>query len=198
MARARLLPVALLGLLTVAALARPAEAEPRRYRIDPEHFAIAFEAMHIGYSRVLGQFLEAAGHFVFDEATRTLHEVEVKVAAKSVFTNHGPRDEHLRSPDFLDAEANPWITFKMTRALARDATTGTVEGELTLRGRTLPLAVEVTLNKIGKYPWGENHVIGVSARTTVKRSLWGSTYAVDNGWVADAIPIQIELEAIRE
>lgn len=198
MARVRLLPVPLLGLLAVAALGRPAEAEPRRWRIDPEHFAIAFEAMHIGYSKVLGQFLEAEGHFVFDEATRTLHEVEVKVAAKSVFTNHGPRDGHLRSPDFLDAEANPWITFKMTRAVARDATTGTVEGELTLRGRTLPLSVEVTLNKIGNYPWGENYVIGVSARTTVQRSLWGSTYAVENGWVADAIPIRIELEAIRE
>lgn len=193
------MPAALaLGLPALAALTAPAEAEPRRYRIDPEHLAIAFEATHIGYSKVLGQFLEAEGHFVFDEATRTLHAVELRVAAKSVFTNHGPRDGHLRSPDFLDAEANPAITFKMTRAVARDATTGTVEGELTLRGRTLPLAVEVTLNKIGKYPWGDNYVVGVSARTTVRRSLWGSTYAVENGWVGDEIPIQIELEAIRE
>lgn len=195
---ARLLPASVLGLSAAGTLVWPAEAEPRRYKIDPEHFAIAFEAMHIGYSKVLGQFLEAQGHFVFDETTRTLHDAEIEVAAKSVFTNHGPRDGHLRAPDFLDAEAHPWITFKMTRAVARDATTGTVEGELTLRGQTRPLAVEVTLNKIGNYPWGENYVIGVSARTTVKRSLWGSTYAVENGWVADEIPIQIELEAIRE
>lgn len=189
---------ALAALPLVLALANPAGAEPRRYRIDPEHLGIAFEAMHIGYAKVLGQFLEAEGHFVFDEAARTLHEVEIRVKAASVFTNHRPRDGHLRSADFLDAEANPVVTFKMTRAIARDATTGTVEGELTLRGRTLPLVVEVTLNKIGRYPWGDNHVVGVSAHTTVQRSLWGSTYAVDNDWVADRIPIQIELEAIRE
>jgi polyisoprenoid-binding protein YceI len=176
----------------------PASAEPRRYRIDPEHFAIAFEATHIGYSSVLGQFLKAEGHFVFDEATRTLHEVEIRVDARSVFTNHEARDGHLRSADFLDAEANPIVTFVMRRAIARGETTGVVEGDLTFRGKTLPLAVEVTLNKIGKYPWGENWVVGVSARTTVQRSLWGSTYAVENGWVADLIPIRVELEAIRE
>lgn len=178
--------------------ADPASAEPRRYRIDPEHFAIGFEATHIGFSKVLGQFLKAEGHFVFDEATRTLHAAEIRVDARSVFTNHEARDGHLRSPDFLDAEANPTITFVMTRAIPKSETTGVVEGELTLRGKTLPLVVEVTLNKIGKYPWGDNYVIGVSARTIVKRSLWGSTYAVENGWVADEIPIRIELEAIRE
>lgn len=184
--------------LLVGLVGSPAQAEPRRWRIDPEHFAIAFEAMHIGYSKVLGQFLKAEGHFVFDETTRTLHEAEIRVDAKSVFTNHEARDGHLRAADFLDAEAHPTITFKMTRAIPKDEKTGVVEGELTLRGKTLPLSVEVTLNKIGKYPWGENYVIGVSARTVVKRSLWGSTYAVENGWVADEIPIQIELEAIRE
>ncbi len=190
-----------LPLLAVAiwgAIGRPAEAEPRRYRIDPEHLAIAFEAMHIGYSRVLGQFLKAEGHFVFDEATRTLHEAEIRVDARSVFTNHQARDDHLRAADFLDAQAHPEIVFRMTRAVPHSPTTGVVEGELTFRGRTLPLSVEVTLNKIGPYPWGDNHVVGVSARTVVKRSLWGSTYAVENGWVADEIPIRIELEAIRE
>ncbi len=185
------------GILLLAGV-EPVSAEPRRYRIDPEHFAIGFEATHIGYSSVLGQFLKAEGHFVFDETTRTLHEVEIRVDARSVFTNHEARDGHLRSADFLDAEAHPAIVFRMTRAIPKSETTGVVEGDLTFRGKTLPLSVEVTLNKIGKYPWGENWVVGVSARTTVQRSLWGSTYAVDNGWVADFVPIRVELEAIRE
>lgn len=189
--------LALAALVLVGAVG-PATAEPRRWRIDPEHFAIGFEAMHIGFSRVLGQFLRAEGHFLFDASSRTLHEAEIRVDAKSVFTNHEPRDGHLRSADFLDAEAHPVITFKMTRAVPASDTAGVVEGMLTLRGQTHPLRVEVTLNKIDKYPWGDNHVVGVSARTVVKRSVWGSTYAVDNGWVADEIPLQIELEAIRE
>ncbi|MDW8370403.1 MAG: YceI family protein [Geminicoccaceae bacterium] len=192
------LAATLLAATVLAVLPRPAEAEPRRYRIDPEHFAIGFEAMHIGFSKVLGQFLKAEGHFVFDETTRTLHEAVIRVDARSVFTNHEARDNHLRAADFLDAEAHPVITFEMTRMVAKSETTGVVEGKLTFRGKTLPLAVDVTLNKIGNYPWGDNHVVGVSARTQVQRSLWGSTYAVDNGWVADVIPIQIELEAIRE
>lgn len=197
---ASLRPLHVLAASTVLLLAglEPASAEPRRYRIDPEHFAIAFEATHIGYSSVLGQFLKAEGHFVFDESTRTLHEVEIRVDARSVFTNHEARDGHLRAADFLDAEAHPVIVFRMTRAIPKSESTGVVEGQLTFRGKTLPLSVEVTLNKIGKYPWGENWVVGVSARTTVQRSLWGSTYAVENGWVADLVPIRVELEAIRE
>ncbi|MCS6878930.1 MAG: YceI family protein [Geminicoccaceae bacterium] len=178
--------------------ASAANAEPRRWRIDPEHFAIAFEATHIGFSKVLGQFLKAEGHFVFDETTRTLLDAEIRVDARSVFTNHEARDNHLRAADFLDANNHPVITFKMTRAVPKSENSGVVEGLLTFRGKTLPLSVEVTLNKIGRYPWGENYVLGASARTVVKRSLWGSTYAVDNGWVADEIPIQVELEAIRE
>jgi len=194
----RMLAAFSLAATLLASAPHPAEAEPRRWRIDPEHFAIGFEAMHIGFSKVLGQFLKAEGSFVFDDATRTLHAAEIRVDARSVFTNHEARDNHLRAADFLDAEAHPTIVFKMTRAIPKSETTGLVEGELTFRGKTLPLTVEVTLNKIGRYPWGENYVIGVSARTVVKRSLWGSTYAVENGWVADEIPIQIELEAIRE
>ncbi len=189
---------ALLASLLAVAVSKTTYAEPRRWRIDPEHFAIAFEAMHIGYSKVLGQFLKAEGEFVFDETTRTLFDAEIRVDARSVFTNHEARDNHLRAADFLDAERHPIISFKMTRAVPKSETTGVVEGLLTFRGVTLPLSVDVTLNKIGRYPWGENYVLGLSARTVVKRSLWGSTYAVDNGWVADEIPIQIELEAIRE
>lgn len=175
-----------------------AAAEPRRFTIDPEHFHLAFSATHIGYADVLGMFLEGEGSFTYDEETRELSALAVTVRAASVFTNHEKRDGHLRSKDFLAAGEHPDITFVMTSAEPGSATTGTVTGDLTLRGLTHPVTLDVTLNKAGTYPYNDNYVLGISARTVIERSRWGMTYAVENGWVADAIPLVIEIEAIRE
>ena len=187
---------ALVAALTVTAL--PAQAEPRDYRIDPSHFSIVFNAMHIGYAPTWGLFLKGEGGFTYDEETRELSDLSVTIDAGSVFSNDERRDGHLRSDDFLSAEAHPSITFQMTDAQAKTETTGTVTGDLTLRGVTKPVTLDVTLNKIGPYPFGGTYVIGISASTVLKRSDFGMTYAVENGLVGDEIVIRIDLEAIRE
>jgi polyisoprenoid-binding protein YceI len=186
------------ALLGGAVACGPVAAEPYRFVIDPDHWSMAFSATHLGYENVIGLFLKGEGSFVYDEATRQLSDLKIIVPAASVFTHHQARDDHLRSDAFLDATAHPEVTFVMTGAQATGEKTGKITGDLTLRGVTHPVTVDVTLNKIAKYPYNDNYVIGISARTVVKRSLWGSTYAVDNGWVADEIPITIELEAIRQ
>lgn len=186
------------ALVAAAGAAAPAQAEPRRFVLDPEHLVIDFSVMHIGYARVRGQFLAAQGSFVFDEATRALSDLVVTVDPGSVFTNHQERDGHIRGRDFLAADSHPEIRFVMTRAVAQTETTGQIEGDLTIRGVTRPATLEVTLNKIGPYPFGSNYVVGVSARGTIQRSAFGMTYALDNGWVGDDIEITIEAEAIRQ
>ncbi|MDX6748538.1 YceI family protein [Geminicoccaceae bacterium 1502E] len=192
----KVLPAAWLAAVLLAPAG--ASAEPRRFTIDPEHFHLGFAATHIGYADVLGLFLEGGGSFVYDEEARALSELRVTVDAASVFTNHAKRDGHLRSKDFLAAGAHPEITFVMTGAEPGSETAGTVTGDLTMRGQTHPVTLEVVLNKAGTYPYNDNYVLGISARTVIERSRWGMTYAVENGWVADAIPITIEIEAIRE
>ena len=187
---------ALVAALTVTALS--AQAEPRDDRIDPSHFSIVFNAMHIGYAPTWGLFLKGEGGFTYDEETRELSDLSVTIDAGSVFSNDERRDGHLRSDDFLSAEAHPSITFQMTDAQAKTETTGTVTGDLTLRGVTKPVTLDVTLNKIGPYPFGGTYVIGISASTVLKRSDFGMTYAVENGLVGDEIVIRIDLEAIRE
>lgn len=187
--------ILLLGLLWPLGEAR---AEPRRYRIDPEHFSILFEATHIGYQDVLGMFLQGGGGFTYDEAARRLSDLKVTIRAASVFTNHKDRDRHLRGKDFLWADQHPDITFVMTRAEPIGERTGRITGDLTLRGVTKPITVDVTLNKIASSPINNAYTLGISARAVVKRSLWGSTYAADVGWVPDEIPLRFELEAIRE
>lgn len=187
---------ALVATLAVAPV--PAQAEPRSYRIDPSHFSIVFNAMHIDYAPTWGLFLKGEGGFTYDEETRELSELSVAIEAGSVFSNDERRDGHLRSDDFLSAEAHPSITFRMTEAEAKTETTGTVTGDLTLRGITRPVTLDVTLNKIGPYPFGGTYVIGISANTTLKRSDFGMTYAVENGLVGDEVSIRIDLEAIRQ
>lgn len=194
---ARSAATAALGALALLAAA-PAAAAPETYRIDPEHLSIGFLVHHIGYADTLGMFREAEGSFVFDPEARTLEDLTVTIQAESVFTNHQRRDDHLRGDDFLDVEAHPEITFVATSAEPTGETTGTVTGDLTILGVTQPVTLDVTLNKRGEYPFGNNFVMGISARTTVTRSDYGMTYAVDNGWVGDDIEVIIEVEAIRE
>ncbi len=187
-----------IGLVAMLASAGPSRAEPRAYLIDPSHFSIVFNAMHIGYAPTWGLFLKGKGGFTFDEETRTLSDLSVEIETASVFSNDERRDGHLRSDDFLAAEAHPTITFTMTEARAETETSGKITGDLTLRGVTRPVTLDVTLNKIGPYPFGGTYVLGISASTVLKRSEFGSTYALDGGLVGDEVEIRIDLEAIRQ
>lgn len=175
-----------------------ASAEPRLFRIDPSHFSIAFSADHIGYGPTRGLFLKGSGSFMFDEETGTVSDAVIAVEAASVFSNDKRRDDHLRSADFLDAKEYPEIRFELTEAAALSAETGTVTGNLTILGVTKPVTADVTLNKIGPYPFGDAYVAGISARTVIRRSDWGMTYAVENGWVGDEVTLEIDLEAVRQ
>jgi len=186
----------LLGLSSIAGMAR---AAPATYRIDPEHFSIGFLVSHIGYERLLGQFLEGEGEFVYDEATRALGKGRIEIAADSVFTNHDARDSHVRGGDFLAAGRYPAIVFESTRLITEDGRHGTLTGDLTLRGQTHPVTLEVTLNKAAVYPFGHKaYTLGVSARTTLSRSRWGMTYGVADGLVGDEVEVLLEFEAIRQ
>lgn len=184
------------GLLLWAA---PGRAEPQRFVLDPEHMTVAFLVEHIGYQRILGIFRKVEGSFVYDEAARRLSDLRVTVDTASIDTFHERRDEHLRSRDFLDADAHPQMTFVQRSAEPTGERTGRVTGDLTLRGVTRPVTLDVTLNKIGEYPFGpRNYVIGVSVRGELQRSAFGMTYAVANGLVGDRVELIIEAEAIRQ
>ncbi len=193
------LRVSALAFATGLLLAAPASAEPALYEIDEEHVAVAFLVRHIGYADTLGQFLEVEGSFRYDEATQSLSDLEVVIEAESIFSNHDKRDEHVRNADFLDVDDHPEIVFVGTAATPSSDTAGTVTGDLTLLGVTRPVTLDVTLNKSGVYPFGHKRpVLGISARTTIKRSDFGMTYAVENGFVGDEVQVIIELEAIKQ
>jgi polyisoprenoid-binding protein YceI len=181
-----------------------AGAAPKKYVIDPAHLSIGFLVDHAGYDKVLGMFRKAKGEVTYDEDTKTLSAASVVIDTESVFTNHEKRDEHLRSPDFLNAGEFPEMTFTLTGANPTGDRAGTVEGELELLGRKQPVTLDVTLNKAAEYPFGgglfgsKPYALGISARGSFKRSAFGMTYGVEQGWVGDEVELIIEFEAVRE
>ena len=200
--RALGLAVAIAAAASLGATA--ARAEGAAYRLDPEHSTIGFLVDHIGFARVMGKFTDVSGEFTFDEKAPALSGLRVVVRTESVWTGHGERDKHLRGKDFLDVGNFPDMVFVGRRAEATGPRTGRIEGDLTLLGRTRPLTLEVTWNKSGRYPFGggllgePNYVTGISARGSIRRSEFGMTYAVENGWVGDRIDLILEVEAIRQ
>jgi polyisoprenoid-binding protein YceI len=183
----------------LGALAAPAHAEPVEFVLDPEHISITFFAHHLGYADMAGMFLEAEGSFRYDEAAQELSDLRVVVRTASVFTNHERRDQHLRSPDFLNVREFPEMVFVGTGAERLGADTGLIHGELTLLGVTRPLTLEARLNKAARYPFlDEHYAIGVDATGSIRRSEFGMTYGVEHGWVGDEIRIVIGFEAIRQ
>ncbi|MBS3744809.1 MAG: YceI family protein [Wenzhouxiangellaceae bacterium] len=190
----------ILILLAASALsAGSVHAEPAEWKIDPEHFSVAFEVDHINYQRQIGMFLEAGGSFRYDPESGELADGRVEVDAASVFTNHDERDEHVRGDDFLAVEDHPRIVFEASGFEPDDDDGGTLTGDLTLLGRTHPVELDVTINKRGEYPFGHGReTLGISAQTTIERSRWGMDYAVSNELVGDEVALRFEFEAIRQ
>lgn len=187
-----------LALTLISAMASAAYAAPRTYAIDPAHASIAFLVDHIGYAKTLGQFLRTEGQFVYDDDTKTLGNVTVTVDAESVFTNDKARDRHVLGNDFLDTGDHPQILFTASGGQATGDTTGTVSGDLTIRGVTRPVTLDVSLNKSAPYPFGhQKQTLGISARATILRSEFGMTYAL-GGLVGDEVELIIEVEAIAQ
>jgi len=189
-----------LRVVAFCALSVAAHAQPARYQIDPEHFSVGFLVDHLGYAKVLGIFQKASGTYAFDEKTGALSDVRLVIDADSIYTAHRKRDNHLRSPDFLNAGEFREIVFKGAQAKRTGERTFVVEGELEMLGKTQPLTLNVTWNKSGKYelPGTDAYVMGASARGSFKRSAYGMTYGLANGWVGDAVDLIVEFEAKRK
>ena len=199
----RALPFVLSFLVALSAFS-PARAEPAKYVIDPEHFSIAMSVRHIGYFNLVGLFTEGAGSFVFDEAKPEVTDIRVTIKTASFFSGHKKRDEHVRSADFLNAKEFPEMVFVGKSSEKTGARTGRIHGELTLRGVTRPLTLDVTWVKSAEYPIGgglfssKPYVTGINARATLKRSDFGMTYALDNGLVGDDVVLMLGFEARRQ
>ncbi|MFQ5614589.1 MAG: YceI family protein [Anaerolineae bacterium] len=171
------------------------------WQLDPAHSHIQFSARHMMISTVRGRFEDFTGTFDVDEADPTNSRVEVEIQAASVYTREQRRDDHLRSPDFLDVANYPVITFKSTRVEQIDDHHGRLIGDLTIKDVTREVTLDVEYAGQAKSPMGTISA-GFTAHTKLNRKDWGLTWnmALETGGVlvGDEITIDIELELIKQ
>lgn len=164
------------------------------WTIDSSHSAIEAVARHLMVSKVRGRFTEFTGTIEIPEDI-TDASVEVVIEAASIDTGTDDRDQHLRSPDFLDVENHPHLTFRSDRVVHVDGNKWEVPGQLTIRGTTNPVTLDVTYHGVTQDPWG-NEVAVFAATTELDREAWGMTWnqALETGGVLVGKKLKVELD----
>lgn len=189
---------AVAGLAAVMTL--PASAGTTTFQIDPRHSAAEFAVTHLMISTVRGEFHGVNGTVVLDDQDPSKSVVNVTIDAASVDTREPDRDKHLKSPDFFDVAKYPTITFKSTKVEPAGPGKLKVLGDLTIRGVTRQVTLDVTTPKEPiKDPWGLQRS-AVYGTTKINRQDFGVKWnsALDAGGVAvsDDVNITLDVEMI--
>jgi len=184
-----------LTIIAALAMAVAAAGQAGTWKMDPMHSSAQFSVRHLGVSTVRGAFTKVSGTAAYDPADPSKASLDASIETTSVDTRVEMRDNDLRSPNFLDAQKYPAITFHSKQVKAAGAGKLQITGDLTIHGVTK----EVTLEVDGpsgaiKDPMG-NQRIGASATTKINRRDFGV-----NGLpavVGDEISITIDAELIQ-
>lgn len=170
------------------------------YQIDNSHSQIQFTVRHMMISKVRGWFEKFEGEVNLDEQNPANTTVNIKIDASSINTRDEKRDGHLRSADFIDAENHPYLTFTSKRVEVTGPESAKLYGDLTIRGTTREVALDVAYNGSAKSPWGTTSY-GFNGHTVINRKDWNLTWnaALETGGVlvGDEITIDIELELVK-
>lgn len=170
------------------------------WKIDPAHTNVEFSVRHLMITTVKGRFADVNGTVKTDDGDPARGEVDVTIAVASIDTREAQRDTHLRSADFFDAEHFPTLTFRSTRVESSRGDGLRLVGNLTIRGVTREVALDVTSEGRVTDPWGGERA-GFTASTTIKRSDFGLTWnqVLEAGGVAvgDEVKITIDAELVR-
>lgn len=185
--------------LALAALSAPAGAAT--YKIDPAHSSVTFTVAHMAISKVHGRFDKFSGTLDYTPAEIKTWKTEAVIETASINTSAEDRDNHLRSPDFFNAEKFPAMTFKSVKVSGVKGMKGKVHGELTLMGVTRPVALEVEVIGPATDPWG-NERLGAVATTVINRKdfglVWNKVLETGGLLVGEKVNITLELEFVKE
>jgi polyisoprenoid-binding protein YceI len=183
------------ALVLAAAIAAPACAAPETFVLDGTHSFPRFSYSHFGFSTQLSRFDKTSGKIVFDKAAKT-GAVDIVIDMKSVDTGYPTFNEHIQGEDFLDTAKFPTATFKSTKVNFAGDKPSTVEGNLTIKGISKPVVLNISSFQAMPHPMLKKDAIGANASVTVKRSEFNAgKYAP---YVGDDVTIDIAVEAIKE
>jgi polyisoprenoid-binding protein YceI len=164
------------------------------WKLDPNHTVIGAVARHLMVTKVRGRFtaFEGALH-IADSPEDSWAELDIDAA--SIDTGVEQRDEHLRSADFLDVENHPRITFRSAQVKVTGEDKLRVTGDLTIRGFTRPVSLDVTYEGVSPDPWGGTRA-GFTISGELRREDWDMTWnlPLEGGGVLVSKTVQLEIE----
>jgi polyisoprenoid-binding protein YceI len=173
---------------------------PGVFEIDASHSTVEFVARHLMVSKVRGRFATYRGSITFAENPLE-SSVEVVIDPSTVDTGDESRDAHLVSGDFFSVEEFPEITFRSTNVHAVKGSRFDVDGDLTIRGVTLPVTIPADFEGVASDPWG-NQRVGFSGQIEVDREAfglsWNQTLETGGFLVSKIVKIDIDVEGVRQ
>lgn len=178
---------------------RPDLPAPGTWTVDPVHAHVGFVGRHFGLNRVRGRFtgVDGAVHIAENLADSS---IEVTIDMATVDSGSNERDEHLRSPDLFDVERHPTATFRST-AIETAGSVGKVTGDLTIKGLTRPVTLDVEYLGHTRDPWNDERAM-FSASTSIVREDWDITWnmVLEAGGllVSKDVTLEIEVELVRQ
>lgn len=178
------------------ATAERAALKTGEYTLDNTHTAVTFKVGHLGFSNYVGRFELAEASLDFDTDNPTAATLEAIIDIASLDIANDAFAETLIGPSWFDASAHPQAIFRSTEISIASDTTGTVTGDLVLKGVTKPVTFDVTFNGGDNDPLRGGYAIGFSATGKFNRSDFGITKFL--GPVSDEVSIDIEAEFVRE
>lgn len=181
--------------LAISAAMAPATDAAETYKIDPVHTVVLFKIDHLGVSNFYGRFNDVSGEFTFDEKDPSKSSFEVTVKADSVDTNEAKRDQHIKSPDFLNAKQFPVITFKSKTIDKMKDGSYRATGEFQLHGVKKDMTIDIEPTGAGEDPWG-GFRRGFETGFAIERSKHGMSYM--QGGLGDKIELIVAVEGIRQ
>ena len=169
--------------------------------VDPAHSLAEFRVKYMMIVNVKGRFDELEGVVDLKDPIED-STIDVTFKTASISTNDAKRDGHLRSPDFFDVETHPVMAFRGSRIERTSDTAGEVHGDLTIRGVSRPVSLDIEFNDwTPKDLWGKQR-LSFSGGTTINRSDWDLTWnqAIETGGVlvGDRIDVELEVSLVRE
>ncbi|MBZ9642674.1 YceI family protein [Streptomyces sp. PSKA30] len=169
------------------------------WQVDPAHSEVSFTVRHL-MARVRGSFASFGGTIaVGDDPTRSSVRAEIDTA--SVDTRNADRDKHLRSADYFDTDTHPTAHFESATVRVQDNGGYRVEGFMTIRGESRPVALDLVPLGGADDPWGGTRA-GFRASTRISRSDFGVTGNVPlpggRALIGDSVEIALEIEAVRQ
>jgi polyisoprenoid-binding protein YceI len=172
-----------------------------KWTLDPTHSELGFKIRHLMITNVSGTFKTFSAEAETEDLDFTTARVSLTADMNSISTNNEQRDGHLRNADFFETDKHPQLTFRSTKLEKKDAETFILHGDLTMKGITKPVKLDVEFNGLTKDPWGGERA-GFVVTGKINRTEWGLSFnaALETGglMLGEDVKISAEVQLVKQ